>query len=107
MVNGLASMVSHIGHDPISGFINAKLSSDLAKNKQQVTGEQLVFLIECGDVDDFLFGNHQHMNGSLRGDIVKRQTLIVFVNDVRIDLTVNDLLEYGLVAHRIILNFDY
>ena len=57
--------------------------------------QSLIFLQGRADVDDFLFGNDQHMRGRLRIDIRKGQAEFIFVEQLDGDFFVDDAFEDG------------
>ena len=53
----------------------------------------MVFGLGFGDSSDGFLGNHQHVRGRLRVDVVEGKDEVVFVDDVGRDFAGDDFLE--------------
>ena len=74
-------------------------SCKLACDIDQMTHERRVLRRKVLHLIHRLFGHHENMRGRRRSDIAKCDTLLVFMDDVRRKLTVDDLLEDGFLSH--------
>jgi len=46
-------------------------------------------------IDDLFLGNHEEMRGSNRINVSECQAMVIFVDDIRRDLSIDDLFENG------------
>lgn len=92
MRHGLSGVGAAISDDPIpAGQI--PFSGQLAADHQQVTGQGRIAFAQIGERRNFLLGDDQDMHGGLRIDVLERQALLVFVNNLGRNLPVNNPFE--------------
>lgn len=84
-----------IDDHPEPRLIDFQLDSNLLNDQKEVPQKALVPHPGLGDSGNNLFRDDQHMNGRLRGNIMKSNGPIVFVNNVRRNLSLDDLGENG------------
>lgn len=90
MRNGLTRSFLAVDDKPVT-FIETKLAGELHRHQMQMSNEVSVGLAQIGVGRQDFLGNDEKVNGGLRVDIMKGETEIVFMNDLRGDLLVDDL----------------
>ena len=93
MRHGFAAVTAIVDDQPIAGVFQPRFLSDLGSFQEEMTEEGGVLGARFRDPGDGLFWNNQQVGGGLGGDIPKSQYPFVLVNDVRGDLTVDNLFE--------------
>ena len=81
MVDALAAVRTRVDDSPITA-IKAENIGDFRNRQQQMTTKLLIIRSKLTQRHDRLFRNEQNMHRSLRSDIAKRQTQIIFVDDI-------------------------
>lgn len=93
VIDRLPAEFAAIGDDAVARVGDAKFARDLTDNHPEVAEQSGVILPDGVDRPDFLFWNHQDMDGRLRCDVAKGKAEVVFIDDVGGNLTVDDSLE--------------
>ena len=92
MLYGLTSIITAVGDDAIAvgnacGLGNlGNLFKDFGYDHAVVGGDSV-------NRRNMLLGNHEHVNGGLRIDVVKCEDIVVFIRFFGRDLTCNDFTE--------------
>lgn len=98
MVHRLSAIASAIGDDAIA-VGEALLFRDVANHQPEMRNKFCVCIVDRRYGRNWLLRNNKYVRGSLRGDVVKRQALIVFIHDLGWDLFIDDALEDGRFVH--------
>lgn len=99
MWHGLAAVRAVVDHDAVSGIGDTLIASDFGGGEQQVTEQRLVVILRHADARDYPFGHDEEVDGGLRRNVAKCETIVVLVDDVRRDLAVTDLFEERFFCH--------
>ena len=81
MVDALPTVRTRIDDSPITA-IKTENIGDFGNRQQQMSTKFRIDRIKLTQRDNRLFRNEQNMHRSLRSDIAKRQTQIIFVDDI-------------------------
>lgn len=95
MGNGFASVGTIVNHDA-EARIEIELLGEVSCGEEEMAEQGLVFGSRFTNARDELLGHDQHMHGGLRLHIVKGDTEVVLVRELRGDLTIDDFLKDGL-----------
>ena len=99
MGDRFAAVRSVINDQAKAGIVDAFLSGNVLGNIKKMAEQRFIgdggLTYPC----DLLLGNDQDMDGCVRGDVVKSQAEIVFVDDPGGNFPGNDFREY--CAHRV------
>src|ERR1700741_3858702 len=93
MRNGLSAVVTAIDHQSETGLAEAEICCKLLPGQQEATQQRAVTRLGFRKPWDYSFRNHQYMNRRLWIDIVERQNLVIFEDDLRRDFSSNDFFE--------------
>lgn len=93
VVDGLAAVIVGVGDNAVSIFRKPEVLGDFARGDHEMPHQRSVFRLNFGHRANRFFGNKEHVHGSLRLDVVKRQAVLVFVNDFGRDFFGDDLAE--------------
>jgi hypothetical protein len=97
MEYGLPRCTPIIDHQA-KGLFHAGLSCNLAGYPHQVPEERFIRLIGIGQFSDWLTGDNQHMHRCLGGDVINDDALIVFIENLGRNFSVNNPCEKRSVA---------
>ena len=99
MINALTPMATVVDDCPIPICTQAFPSGHLCRHKHQVAKQRFVSLLCLAQLTETvsILRNHQKVCLGDRSDISERQTLLVFVDDVRRDLLPHQLVEQGVL----------
>ena len=105
MRHGLSSRLLAVNDQPVARA-DAELPGKLGGDQVKVSKDIPVLLADVRMGSDDFARNDQDMNRRLGIDVAKRQTVIIFVDDVGRNFAVNDLLKdvvlhYGITKRRI------
>lgn len=92
MINCLAPIATAI-QNRAKTIGEVQFDRKFSRDEQQVAQQGLIFSSRVCQRGNWLPRNDQHMCRGLGINIPKRQTLRIFVNDVRGDLAINDFLK--------------
>ena len=88
----LARFWANVEHGPVALF-NPALSTNFCRGEMQVSNQLSILSFRFLQSADVLFRNDQHMCGSLRRNVLKRERMLVLVNFSGGNLSANDLAE--------------
>ena len=94
VIDRLAAVSAAVDDGAIS-VRQTELLGHFLRRQQQVAEQGLIVRLSSSEVGNLLLGDHQHMRRSLRRDVVKRQTQLVFMDDLGWDFFVDDPLKDG------------
>ncbi len=97
----LASRIACVCDQAEAAFLDAFNSGNFSDGVKNCCHELRIFEFE--DVFDVFFGHNERMDRRLCGNIFKCDDEIIFVNDGRRDLSVNDFAENA-VVHNVFLS---
>ena len=89
MVDALPTVRTRIDDSPITA-IKTENTRDFGNRQQQMSTKFCIARIKLTQRDNRLFRNEQHMHRSLWSDIAKRQTDVIFVDDIGRYFAVDD-----------------
>jgi len=92
MVHRLAAFVARIHNNSVTP-IKLLLAGNRSGRSHQMTHQRSVFGQSLRGRADVLFGNHEHMRGSLGIDIREANAKFVFINTISRNGAVDDLAE--------------
>ena len=98
VVDGLSAVFAAVHHHAIA-IAQIELFCQIADDAPHVSDRRPVFVFDGIDRSNLLPRDHEDMHRSLRTDVMKRQAMIVLVNEFRWNLSVNDFLEDCLLGH--------
>ena len=81
--------------EAFGNFVHAEFAGNFSGSEEEGSEMSLVFRGGFTDAEDDFFGDDQDMDRSLRGDVAEGEGLVIFVNDVRRDLSGDDFFEEG------------
>ena len=87
MRNRFASVRAVIDHKTITAFLQAGFLRDFSCLQQNMSEHFVVARLRLGNSRDHLFRNNQNMHGRAGFDVAQRENQIVFVNNLRRDLS--------------------
>jgi hypothetical protein len=90
--DGLAALRSDVKYRAISIF-NATLATDFRGHQVEAPDGFGIVLLRLFQSPDVLLGNHQHVRGRLRVDVLEGEGMLVFVNLLARNLATNDFAE--------------
>lgn len=79
--HGFASIGAVVEDEAVTVFVESKLLCNLGSFNQQMTQHLVIVRMRLGNARDWFLRDDQDVNGRLRFDIVKRDDLIVLIND--------------------------
>jgi hypothetical protein len=91
MRDGFSAIASIIDDQPVAAFLESFLRGDFSRLEQQMAQHRMIVWSGFGDSRDGLLGDNQNVRGCLRADIAEGQHEVVFVNDLRGNLSRDDL----------------
>src|SRR6266849_5078081 len=90
MRNAFACVRAAVNHNSITALFDAEFFRKIARHEQKFS-EQRTFGLGCsGQTWDHFFWNDQHVHRRLRIDVVKRDRVVIFPNDLGRNLTRDD-----------------
>jgi hypothetical protein len=95
VIDGLATVSTAIHYDAIATFGQSLLTGDLLDSQPQMSNERRILGLKMLDRHDRFFGYHKNVYRSLRCDIFKGETLLVFMNDICWYFAIDDLSKDG------------
>ena len=81
MRDRFASIRTVINHEAEAGIVDAFLPGNVLGNIKKMTEQRFIGDGRFANPCNLLLGNDQDMDGCLRGDVVKSQAEIVFMDD--------------------------
>ena len=88
------SVVDH-EPEPILDRIETLLRRDLSRNEEEMTKQSLIGCLRLAYPGNGLLGNHENMSRSLGGNVVEREGFVILVDNIRRNLSRDDLFEQG------------
>ncbi len=89
--HALAGVSPAVNHDPVTAPEKIQFFCDSLRREQQFTQHHLIGVSRFCQSRNHALRHHQHVNWSLRIQIVKRDYFIVFPHNIRWDLARRDL----------------
>ena len=93
MRDAFAGVFSVVDGQAKSVFVQAKVACNIFGLQEQMAEHLTIIRFGLGDAGDRLFGNHQHVHGGLRVNVVKGEDEVVFVDNVGGDFAGDDFLK--------------
>lgn len=93
MGDAFAGVFSVVDDKAESVFVQAKIARNTFGLQEQMADHLMILRLGLGDAGDRFFGNHQHVHGGLRVDVVKGEDEVVFVDDFSGNFAGDDFLE--------------
>ena len=100
MRHGFARIWPVVEDEPETIFGKAKLFRDLGSLDEKMTQHLVIIRMRFGKARDRFLGNNQDVNGRLRFHVMKRNHLLVLINDLRGNFARDDFFKKGF-AHLI------
>ena len=97
--DGLPGVLAAVDHQAVAIVQTKFFTGKFRGHAHDVPDERIIRFGQIIERGDLSLGDHEHMRRCLGVDVLKRQALVVFVDDVRWNLTVDDLFEKGLFSH--------
>lgn len=91
--HAFAAVTALVDDEAIARFGNAQLLGYIGSGEQKMSQESLIAGTGIPDARNELFGDDEHMNGCLGGDIMNRDAEFILVDKFRRDFAGNYLLE--------------
>lgn len=97
--NRLHRVLTAVRNDAVAVFGDAEFASQTANNGENMPDQRSVFRFDVVERTEFLFRDNENVNRRLRGDVVKRQAEIVFVNDRGRNFFIDNAFENSFFGH--------
>lgn len=97
--NRLHRVLTAVRNDAVAVFGDAEFASQTTNNGENMPDQRSVFRFDVVERTEFLFRDNENVNRRLRGDVVKRQAEIVFVNDRGRNFFIDNAFENGFFGH--------
>ena len=96
MLNGLAAVLAAVVDDSVA-VVQAELGSHLGNRAEDMRDNITIVLGDFIGTADMLLGNEQHMHGSLRVQIVKRDDFVVLIHLFGRNASCRDAAKYTVI----------
>ncbi len=93
--DGLLTMFPGVNYDPITIFINAQITSELAAHIEQMSCGTAVVFCHFSQTRQGLFRNDEAMDRGCRSDILNGDAVLILVDYLSWYLSPDDLMENG------------
>lgn len=91
--DGFPAIGAVVDDQPVAAFVQLELATHPLGGGEKMAEDGMIFRGNRGVAGVMFFGDEKDMNGGLWGDIAESQDVIVLVDDIGGDFSIDDALE--------------